>query len=98
MNDQDKKAMFRRIILSILTFSPALLALWILSMSKGPLSQTTLAMISFLVGCSGVIIAIRKEIPMSLKNVKGKSAVFQGVSLTIICWLLAIYFAIFGLE
>lgn len=98
MNNQDKKAITQRIGLSLLTFSPILLALWILSISSGPLSQTTLASVSFLGGCSGVIIAIRKEIPMSLRSIKGKSAVIQGVSLTIVCWLCAIYFAIYGLK
>ena len=98
MDGKDKKAIMKRMGLSLLTFSPVFLALLILSMTSGPLSKTTLTLISFLIGCSGVIIAIRKEIPMSLGSIKGKSAVFQGVSLTIVCWLFAVYFAIYGFK
>jgi len=98
MNDQEKIRVIQRIGLMILIFSPALLALWILFMSSGPLSKATLALIFFIAGCTGVIIAIRREIPMSLQSLKGKSAVIQGISLTITCWLIAIYFAIYGLK
>ena len=98
MYDQDKKTMIQKIMLSLLTFSPVLLALLILVISSGPLSNITLASVSFLAGCSGVIVAIRKEIPMSLGSIKGKSAVVQGVGLTIVCWLFAVYFAIYGLR
>jgi hypothetical protein len=86
------------VILNVLTNLPVLIGLLILASSRGPLTSTRLGFISFVVGLSGVITVLRKEIPMSIGTVRGKSAIAIGSAFTLMCWLLSLYFLLFGLT
>ena len=46
----------------------------------------------FIVGFSGVIVAVKKEMPSGLVTVHGTGAVIVGVLATVLCWSLAAYF------
>lgn len=76
----------------LLTYSPALLAMLVILSARGPLTRWHLALSAFLVGCVGVVIALRRESPMSLGSIRGKWAVVQGVGLTGLCWVAALCF------
>ncbi len=98
MNERKKREMYKRMGLMILTFLPMILALPLLIAMTGVIPNIRFGLFSFIVGLTGVIIVIRKEIPMALGSIKGKSAVIQGTVIIILCWLAAIYFTIYGLK
>ncbi|MBK7454378.1 MAG: hypothetical protein IPJ46_11870 [Anaerolineales bacterium] len=92
------KLILKRIGLSLVTIFPPFLGILILFLSKKPLTGTAFALSFFIAGFYGVIVIIRKEIPMALRSVYGKWAVIQGLSVTVFCWGSAIYFFLFGLK
>jgi hypothetical protein len=76
---------------NLLVTSPAILGFGIILFSKGRLSDMILSFSLFLAGFTGVIVAIRQEIPMSIGSIRGKWAVFQGVGFAILLWGSALY-------
>ena len=78
-----------------LTFSPGFLAMLVIMSARGPLTRWHLAASAFLIGCAGVIVALRREIPMSLGSIRGKWAVVQGAGLAFVCWLAALFFLLY---
>jgi hypothetical protein len=90
--------LIKGLILNVLVSSPALLGFGIILASKGPLNSVVLSTGCFLAGITGIIIMVRKESPMSIGSVHGKWAVFEGLIFTILCWVAAFYFALFGLS
>ncbi|MBL0345151.1 hypothetical protein [Candidatus Villigracilis affinis] len=94
----NRKEMHKRMRLMIMTFSPLILGFLLLVAMNGVIPNIRFSLFSFIVGLTGVIIVIRKEIPMALGSIKGKSAVFQGAVITILFWLFALYSAIYGLK
>lgn len=85
------KMILQGILKNLLVTSPALLGAAILFFSKGPINDMTFSFALFLAGFTGVIVAIRKEIPMSIGSIRGKWAVIQGVGVVILLWGSALY-------
>jgi hypothetical protein len=79
------------IVKTLLVMSPALLGFSIILFSKGPVDDLTFSLGLFLAGFTGVIVAIRKEIPSSLRSVRGKWAVIQGIGFVTVMWGSALY-------
>jgi uncharacterized membrane protein YccC len=86
------------LILNVLVSLPAILGIAMILASKGPLNRTLLSASFFLAGFTGVIVMIRKESPTSIGGIRGKWAVVEGLIFTIICWGIAAYLLVFGLE
>jgi len=80
---------------NLLVTSPAILGFSIILFSKRPLSDITFSLGLILAAFTGVIIALRKEIPMSIGSVRGKAAVIQGMSFAILLWAAALYIFLF---
>lgn len=91
-------SLLRGVLITLLTYAPALLGTGIILSSKGPLTGPVLSLGAFLIGFSGVIIIVRKESPSSIRPVRGKWAVIQGIIFTVLFWGFALFFLIFGLE
>jgi hypothetical protein len=87
----DIQSMKKRMALMLFTFSPVFLMLAIIYFYNGPVSSLTWSLLFFLAGFSGVIIVVRKEIPMSFYSIQGKRAVVEGTLFTIFLWSLALY-------
>ncbi len=90
MKKLDIKSMIKSVGLNFLTFAPVFVALLILFIALPLLSNTIMAGVSFIAGLSGVIIVIRREIPLPTGNVEGKSAIVQGYGIIIFFWAAAI--------
>lgn len=76
----------RGILKNLLVTSPALLGFSIILFSKGPVNDTTFSLGLFLAGFTGVIVALRREIPMSIGSIRGRWAVIQGIGFAILLW------------
>jgi hypothetical protein len=88
--------LLRGLALNLLVSLPALLGFGIILTTKGPLDSLRLAFCCFLTGFTGVIVMVRKESPTSIGTTRGKWAVVEGLIFTIILWVTAIYFWLFG--
>lgn len=98
MNERKKREMYKRMGLMVMTFSPIALAFLLLLAMDKVIPNTRFGLFAFLSGFTGVIIVIRREVPMSLGSIKGKPAVIQGAVIIILYWLAAIYLTIYGLK
>jgi hypothetical protein len=84
----------------VITFSPTLVALALLV--SAPLfwkeaPRGLLSLVFFIAGFSGVIIIVKREIPLVLYSaITGWQAVLEGVLISVICWALAIYGYLYG--
>ena len=100
MKKQDDEEILKRIILNLATFAPVFLAF--LSVLLFDLLKVTpsvkLSLFAFISGFTGIIIIVRKEIPTAFGNITGIRAIVEGAIWVIICWIAAIYFAIYGLN
>ncbi len=84
-------AILRKILQNLLITLPALLGFAILFFSQRPVNDMTFSLALFIAGFTGVIVAIRKEIPMSIGSIRGKWAVIQGGGVTILLWGSALF-------
>lgn len=67
--------------------------LYVLPVLIGFLSMAiSLSLGAFIMGLSGVIMAVRKEMPSGRGTVRGAIAVVVGILMTIMFWVAAIYF------
>jgi len=88
------KSVKRGMMLSALTYSPAIVGLALMFLLIGHVPTTWLfSLASFVTGFSGVIIVIRKEIPSSLWTIRGPAAIIRGIGWVIVCWGAALYLA-----
>jgi hypothetical protein len=90
--------MIKCVILSSLVSLPALLGLAIIMTSRGPLDSRRASLSFLLAGLTGIIVVIRRESPFSLGAIRGKWAVIEGLVFVVICWGIALYVALFGLN
>lgn len=51
----------------------------------------------FVMGFTGIIAIIRKEVPIPFGYWRGKWMIFQNVAFTVLCWGLAIFLLIVGI-
>ncbi len=98
MKKHEEEENLKRIKITILNLLPLFLTPLPLFIFRGVNQILGFSLAAFLAGFSGVVTVIRKEIPMTVRSVTGRSAVIQGVIFTIINWLFAIYFAIEALK
>src|ERR1700690_887072 len=74
--------------------SPVLLALVLLLavplLWKGEVPPWFLSLFFFVAGFSGVIVAVKREVPTGLYSIRGWRAAVEGIIFTIICWGLAL--------
>ena len=98
MNERKKRDMYKRMGFMGMTFSPIALAFLLLLAMDKVIPNIRFGLFAFLSGFTGVIIVIRREVPMSLGSIKGKPAVIQGAVIIILYWLAAIYLTIYGLK
>lgn len=89
---QSKKDTPNKDLLNLITFAPLALALLLSLVLKNRVD-----LCAFIAGFTGVIIVVRKEIPMAFRNITGTRAVVEGAILIIFFWSAAIYIAIYGL-
>jgi len=88
------KSMQRGWMLSVLTYSPAIVGLALMFLLVGHVPTTLLfSLATFVAGFSGVIILIRKEVPSSLWTIRGRGAILRGIGWVIVCWGAALYLA-----
>ncbi len=86
----------RRLLMVLLTYSPAVVVTLIFFISPRPLTHARFAAMAFVLGLVGVIIMVRKESPTTLGSVRGKWAVAQGALITLAFWLAALYLTMSG--
>ena len=76
----------KNILKSLLVMLPALIGSGIILLSNSPINDLIFAFGLFVAGFTGVIVAVRQEIPMSLGSTRGKWAVIQGIGFVILLW------------
>ncbi len=76
---------------SLVTASPMIVAGLVMFLFARPVTPALLAIISFLMGLSGVIVMIRRELPTSLYKITGWPAILYGAIFTAFCWGLGAY-------
>jgi hypothetical protein len=86
-----KDSLLKGWLLNLMVSSPAIIALGLILATQGSLTSQRLGLSFFLAGFTGVIVIIRKESPMSIGSLRGKSAIWLGVLFTAVCWGLALY-------
>jgi hypothetical protein len=74
------------ILKSLLVMSPALFGFGIILFSQGPIDDVTFGFGLFVAGFTGVIVAVRKEIPISIGSTRRKWAVIQGIGFVALLW------------
>ena len=90
------RLMLNRFLLSLMTITPAIIGLGILLVGNGPFERLMTSLGFFVSGFTGVIIIIRKEIPIPIGSIQGKRAVVEGLLFTIVLWSIALYGLLFG--
>jgi len=65
---------------------PFVIGLIIIFSSKGLNSPNLFSLACFVSGFSGVIIAVRREIPVGLSVISGPRALIEGILVTLLCW------------
>ena|ERR1700690_2312946 len=83
-----------------ITFSPALIALallFLITFWKASALHGMGSLFIFITGFSGVIIIIKREIPLVFYSVTGAQAIGEGIIFTIVCWSMALYLHLHGL-
>ena len=81
----------------LLTWAPILLGLGLLFLSKRPLSSNMISISFLIIGLTGLIVAIRKEIPVTSYVISGKQAVIEGIIFAGLFWAGAVYVFIYGI-
>ncbi|SRR5258707_10854901 len=82
------------------TFSPALIALALLVLVtfwKPSALHGMLSSFIFITGFSGVIIIVKREIPLVFYSITGMQAMGEGIIFTLVCWAMALYLHLHGL-
>jgi hypothetical protein len=79
----------------LFTVSPVLVALALLILSAyfrdGPVPQVLGTFSFFIAGFFGVIVIIKREIPMVFDSITGVQAVVEGIIFTVACWAIFLY-------
>jgi hypothetical protein len=88
--------MLKRFFLSLITFMPIFVGLGLIFAGKGPIERCITSFSFFISGFTGVIIIIRKEIPIPMGSIEGGRAVIEGLLLTIVLWSISLYIILFG--
>ncbi len=70
----------------LVTSSPMLVALLLLFLFARPATPALGGLFFFLMGLSGVIVMIRRELPTALCRRTGWPAILQGAIFTAFCW------------
>jgi hypothetical protein len=81
----------------LITVAPMLAALAIIFWSKRPVRPFIFSLSFFIAGFTGLIVIIRREIPMIFNTISGLQAIIEGGIVTIFCWGVAIYIYLYGL-
>ena len=85
----------------LITVLPVLLGLAIMILVGyfwiGPLPPLMLSLIFFVGGFTGIIIVVRREIPVVLFTIKGIQAIVEGSVVTLFFWGSALYIILRGL-
>ena len=95
-NRETRKEILKGIRNSCLVFSPVFLGFTIFTLSKGDPLLFSLG--SFIAGFTGIIVVVKKEIPVGLTSIRGTRAVVEGILTMILFWGLAVFFLIEGLK
>ncbi len=72
------------LLLEILVLSPIFIGVGIFAISKGNLVVISLG--TFIMGLSGIMIIVRKEIPTATTRFRGTRAIIEGILLTLFFW------------
>ncbi|HUH95995.1 MAG TPA: hypothetical protein VLZ89_01460, partial [Anaerolineales bacterium] len=70
----------------LVTASPMIIAGLVLFLFATPVTPALASLFFFLMGLSGVIVMIRRELPTSLYKIAGWPAVLEGAIFTAFCW------------
>src|SRR4030095_2677945 len=89
------KLLLNGLLKSFLTTLPIFVAFGVIALSSHPTSAV-FSLSAFIAGFSGVIIAIRKEIPSSFRSIRGMPALITGIGVTVLCWVYSIILLLFG--
>jgi len=93
--DADEE-MLNRFMRSLLTILPTIIGFGIFLFGKGS-DRLTISLGLFISGFTGVIIVIRKEIPIPMGSIHGNRAVVEGFLFTCLLWAISLYIFLFGL-
>ena len=64
---------------------------------NGPMPSHILSLIIFVSGFSGIIIIVKREIPLGFYSITGLQAVGEGTVFVLVCWIGALYLYLQGL-
>jgi hypothetical protein len=89
---------YRKLLLTVSPMFLALLMLILLNYTlKGPVSPFLISLSFFISGFMGIIIIVRREVPVVLFTIKGTQAIVEGGVVTFFFWGSALYIILQGI-